>query len=134
MGIMQKFMEFIGLSEEVEEEEETDELTRKRHAKTNNVVNLSAVKETGMKVVLVEPRSYDEVQEITDHLREKRCVVMNLQRIPIDQAKRIVDFLSGATYALNGEMQKVGVNIFICAPNNVDLQGTISEMFHQEMR
>lgn len=137
MGLMNKLMAFMGLVEETEIEEEVEEkgneVSQKRNHKLNNVVSINNARDTGVKVVLVEPRSYDEVGEIADHLRERKCVVINLQRISIDQGKRIVDFLSGAVYALNGEIQKIGINIFLCTPSNVDIQGTISEMFHHEV-
>jgi len=56
------------------------------------------------------------------------CVVVNLQRIQRDQAVRIVDFLSGTVYALGGDIQKIGTDIFLCTPDNVDVSGSISDM------
>ncbi|MMZ65172.1 Cell division protein SepF [compost metagenome] len=81
-----------------------------------------------MKVVLYEPRSYDEAQEIADHIRSHRTVVVNLQRIRKDQALRIIDFLSGTVYALGGGISKVGNNIFLCTPDTVEIQGSITEI------
>lgn len=57
---------------------------------------------------------------------------MNLQRIQHDQAKRIVDFLSGTVYALGGDIQRIGADIFLCTPENVDVSGTISELIEEE--
>ena len=83
------------------------------------------------KVILLEPRSYQEVQDIADHLKERRAVVMNLQRMPKDQAKRVVDFLSGTVYAINGDIQKLGIQTFICTPDNIDISGTITDYIQE---
>ena len=71
---------------------------------------------------------YAEAQEIADHIKNRRAVVVNLQRIQHDQAKRIVDFLSGTVYAIGGDIQRIGSDIFLCTPENVDVSGTISEL------
>ena len=81
----------------------------------------------GNKMILLEPRAYSESQQIADHLKKKNSVVVNLKRVTSDQAKRIIDFLSGCIYAIGGTMQKVGVGIYLCAPKNVNVQGQISE-------
>ncbi|TWL10835.1 Cell division protein SepF [Bacillus paralicheniformis] len=75
---------------------------------------------------------YAEAQEIADHIKNRRAVVVNLQRIQHDQAKRIVDFLSGTVYALGGDIQRIGADIFLCTPENVDVSGTISELIEEE--
>lgn len=81
----------------------------------------------GNKMILLEPRAYSESQQIADHLKRRNSVVVNLKRVTSDQAKRIIDFLSGCIYAIGGTMQKVGVGIYLCAPNNVAVQGKITE-------
>ena len=78
-------------------------------------------------MILLEPRAYSESQQIADHLKNRNSVVVNLKRVTSDQAKRIIDFLSGCIYAIGGTMQKVGVGIYLCAPNNVSVQGKISD-------
>ena len=92
-----------------------------------NVVSIEKAKQ-GTKVVLLEPRTYAEAQAIADHLKSRRAVVMNLQRMSTDQALRIVDFMSGTVYAIGGDIQKLGVRTFLCTPENVDIQGSISEL------
>ena len=82
--------------------------------------------EGGAKMVLLEPRAYSEAQQIADHLKKRNTVVVNLKRVTSDQAKRIVDFLGGTIYAINGKIQKIGGGIFLCAPNNVSVQGEIT--------
>ena len=81
----------------------------------------------GAKMILLEPRAYSESQQIADHLKNRNSVVVNLKRVTADQAKRIIDFLSGCIYAIGGTMQKVGVGIYLCTPKNVNVQGKISE-------
>ena len=78
-------------------------------------------------MILLEPRAYSESQQIADHLKNRNSVVVNLKRVTSDQAKRIIDFLSGCIYAIGGTMQKVGVGIYLCTPNNVNVQGKISD-------
>ena len=81
----------------------------------------------GNKMILLEPRAYSESQQIADHLKNRDSVVVNLKRVTSDQAKRIIDFLSGCIYAIGGTMQKVGVGIYLCTPKNVNVQGKISD-------
>lgn len=79
------------------------------------------------KMVLVEPRAYSESQQIADHLKKRNSVVVNLKRVTNDQARRIIDFLSGALYAIGGDIQKLGNGIYLCTPKNVDVEGRISD-------
>jgi len=81
----------------------------------------------GSKMVLVEPRAFSESQQIADNLKRKNSVVVNLKRVTNDQAKRIIDFLSGTLYAINGDMQKLGNGIYLCTPRNVDVEGRITD-------
>ena len=81
----------------------------------------------GNKMILLEPRSFSEAQAIADHLKNRNSVVVNLKRVTSAQAKRIIDFLSGCIYAIGGNMQKIGVGIYLCTPNNVNVQGQITE-------
>lgn len=132
MGLIKKFKDYF-LEEDYEEyeeyEEDYEEEEEKRQATKgnakSNVVSLQSVQKSS-KVVLIEPRAYAEAQEIADHLKNRRAVVVNLQRIQHEQAKRIVDFLSGTVYAIGGDIQQVGTKIFLCTPDNVDVTGSIS--------
>ena len=102
---------------DVDDDEEVEE-TEKRE----EMVNAG----TG-KMILLEPRAYSESQQIADHLKKKNTVVVNMKRVTPDQAKRIVDFLSGTVYALGGDLQKIGAGIFLCTPKNVDVEGAITD-------
>jgi len=88
---------------------------------------LAEVDKSGNKMILLEPRAYSESQQIADHLKNRNSVVVNLKRVTSDQAKRIIDFLSGCIYAIGGTMQKIGVGIYLCTPKNVNVQGKISD-------
>lgn len=79
------------------------------------------------KMILLEPRAYSESQQIADHLKKRNTVVVNMKRVTPDQAKRIIDFLSGTVYAIGGDLQKIGGGIFLCTPKNVDVEGAISD-------
>ena len=81
----------------------------------------------GSKMMLLEPRAFSESQQIADYLKNRSAVVVNLKRVTPDQAKRIVDFLSGTIYAIGGEIQKLGGGIVLCTPKNVNVEGKISE-------
>lgn len=87
----------------------------------------AVTEEGGSKMILLEPRAYSEAQQIADHLKKRNTVVVNLKRVTGDQAKRIMDFLSGTIYAIKGSIQKIGSGIFLCTPNNVNVQGKITD-------
>jgi len=136
MGIKSKFKAFFLLDDDdyqLAEEAETveqEDVKRPKSAK-KNVVSLQSVQKTS-KVILIEPRVFAEAQEIADHLKNRRAVVVNLQRIQHDQAKRVVDFLSGTVYAIGGEIQQLGQKIFLCTPDNVEISGNISQFLPEE--
>lgn len=84
--------------------------------------------ETGSnKVILFEPRAYSESTQIADYLKNSSTVLVKLQRVTPDQAKRIVDFLSGTLYALQGDIQKLGQGIFLCTPNSIKVEGKLTD-------
>ncbi|MGI5978188.1 MAG: cell division protein SepF [Oscillospiraceae bacterium] len=78
-------------------------------------------------VVLVKPERFEAAAEIADHIRERRSVVLNLEEAPKDIARRLVDFLSGVAYALDGKIGKVAANTYILTPNNVDVMGDLMD-------
>lgn len=84
------------------------------------------------KVILIEPRVYAEAQDISEHLKGKRAVIVNLQRIDKEQGIRIIDFLSGTVYALGGDIQRIGTDIFLCAPDTIEVDGAISDYYYDE--
>ena len=87
----------------------------------NKVVSISATAK--LQVVIVKPTRFEEVAEIADHLIEKRTVVLNLEQTGKDISRRVVDFLSGAAYAHNGQLKRIANNTYIITPFNVGLIG-----------
>ena len=113
-------MGFIkGLFQDKEETHASDEYY--------DIKSTEIIEEGGSKMILLEPRAYSEAQQIADHLKKRNTVVVNLKRVTADQAKRIMDFLSGTIYAIKGNIQKIGSGIFLCTPNNIDVQGKITD-------
>ncbi|QGG47946.1 cell division protein SepF [Heliorestis convoluta] len=137
--ILDKFYNIMGLGDEYEEVEErvvkepeknnfSAKNTQERPERQIGAPVLSLASERQKKdhkVVVVDPKSFEEAQSIADHLKSKRQVILNLEKSDREMAQRIIDFVSGTTYALNGSMQKVGAHIFVFAPSHVDISGDI---------
>jgi cell division inhibitor SepF len=85
----------------------------------SNVVSIHSNKT--MKVVVCEPESFDEVQILADHLKNRKQVIMNFENTPKELSQRILDFVSGTTYALDGNSQQLGQHVFIFTPSNVEI-------------
>jgi len=75
----------------------------------------------GYEVIVFEPRSYNESKQIAEALKEKKTVILNLQLLDREQSQRVVDFLCGCTYALEGDQRKIGDCVFIFTPDNINL-------------
>lgn len=110
----------------IEEQEET-EVKDEGYYRTSREEYHEQYGIAGSKMMLLEPRAYSESQQIADYLKCRNAVVVNLKRVTPDQAKRIVDFLYGTIYAIGGDIQKLGGGIFLCTPNNVKVDGKISD-------
>ena len=123
--------------EELEEEEfvaptpapsrpEPDNDRAERAARRNNkVVNINTT--TQLSVVLVKPERFDNVSEIADHLRDKHSVLLNLENTDRNIARRLVDFLSGCAYAVDGKIKKVAASAYLLTPYNVEIVGDLVE-------
>ena len=115
-------MAFEGLKKMLnpnDEEEEYEEVIETvKGTKTENYKN---------KTILVEPRAFSEAQQIADYLKANNQVVVNFKRVTSDVSKRIMDFLNGITYAIEGKMEKLGPGIVLCAPRGFEIEGNISE-------
>ena len=74
-----------------------------------------------LRMIVIEPTSFEDSPKLVDNLKTRKPVIINLENLETDVARKIFDFLSGATYALNGNVQKVANNIFVFAPENVDV-------------
>lgn len=93
--------------------------------KNSKVVNLSDANQ--LKLVVMQPNSFDDAQDVCDHLKEKKPVVINLEYADKDTARRLIDFLSGAVYGVDGHIEKVSTSIFLLVPYNVDILNTAKE-------
>ena len=135
-----KFKEIIGLGEyddedfedleEVEEEEEVEEvepiISKQRGNKVVNIHNSACAK-----VMVVKPGSYDEAREISDAIKNRKIVVVNTTAMETKTAQRLVDFISGGVYALDGHIQKISNSIFLIAPMNYEIT---NEMAREEIK
>ncbi len=120
-------MAFKNIKKFFVEDENESEASEEEFYNMSQEDALKEADKTGNKMILLEPRAYSESQQIADHLKNRNSVVVNLKRVTSDQAKRIIDFLSGCIYAIGGSMEKIGVGIYLCAPKNVSVQGKITE-------
>ncbi|TCO78961.1 cell division protein SepF [Marinisporobacter balticus] len=130
--LVDKVKYFMGLDDYDEDEDELvetsveyDENITPIASKNKKIVNIHTT--TQMKVVVYEPNEFEESPSIVDNLKNRKPVIINLENLDGELAKKIFDFVSGAVYALDGSIQKVSKGIFILAPNNVDISGNINE-------
>lgn len=100
-------------------------ITQKRTVKAKPAARENVVSFGGSetKVILFNPHSFDEASELVGHLRDNRSLVMTLEGIPTDTARRLLDFLSGVTYALDGKITPVSAKTYFITPHNVDIVG-----------
>ncbi|MDF9825031.1 cell division inhibitor SepF [Breznakia sp. PF5-3] len=126
MGFGQKIKEFISPMDEEEvieyDEQEVESISEYEKPKSKAVSRLG----NDTKMVLFEPRAYDEVNEVAKRLKENRAVVVNLHKLTREYAQRTIDFLSGVIYALDGTIEKIGTNVILCTPRTMGVHGKIS--------
>jgi cell division inhibitor SepF len=121
MGKLNKLWNWLGLEAEEVQEEVIDmpAVPEENMRSISNVVSIHSNKT--MKVVVCEPESFDEVQILADHLKNRKQVIMNFENTPKELSQRILDFVSGTTYALDGNSQQLGQHVFIFTPSNVEI-------------
>ena len=128
MGVFNKFKDLVGLEEYEEEDMDYEEESYKQppatpRYSTQNVVPMQnkTVKSitNAFKLVVIEPAGFEECSKLVDSLKSRKPIIVNLEKLESETARKIFDFLGGATYALNGNVQKVANNIFVFAPENV---------------
>ncbi|MCL1983555.1 MAG: cell division protein SepF [Clostridiales bacterium] len=148
MGILGKFKDLVGI-EEISDDEITEEEIKaasnqmeKRPMEPKSAYSAGRseardVKQlppqgrgvnqntAPFKLVVIEPKGFDECPRLVDSLKSKKPIIINLEKLESDTARKIFDFLSGATYALNGNVQKIANNIFVFAPENVDISANV---------
>lgn len=114
----EKALDFFGLNQE---HEENDEII---HKNENNRI-ISIYKKQGLSILVHSPESFSEVQNVVDQFKSKKPVILNLEKMERETARRVVDFISGAVYGLDGNVQKISDVIFIFTPNNVQIDGDV---------
>lgn len=143
MGVLDKFKNIIGLDEyedvlyddgydddayaersyyDTEESEpEREEVSSRRHTSNIHPMEDRKVKAvtSAFQLMIIEPQGFDECSGLVDSLKNRKPIIVNLEKLDVELARKIFDFLGGATYALNGNVQKVANNIFVFAPENV---------------
>lgn len=148
MGFIDKFCGKLGLMEEIEDEPVREEPNTQKSAARptpqptpkapptpqvplpDNVVDIQSLANNQlrangkMKVIVIEPQSFDDVQQVADCLKDKKPVVLNFEKTDSEVAHRIIDFLSGTTYALAGNVKRLAHNVLLCAPSNVNVSYT----------
>ena len=131
MGLKDKLLGFVAPVDDDEEEEEEEEYTQ---PETTPISSYETVRNTKVKqsvnqdtkMVLFEPRTFEEAEEIATHLKQRRAAVVNLHRLQRDYAQRTIDFLAGAVFALDGKIQNIGHNVILCSPKSIGVDGEIS--------
>lgn len=153
MGVFDKFKDMIGIDDyddgyydELEQDDEYESssyyereeepaqidtnVSSRRH--TGNIVSMQDRKvkaiTSALSLVIIEPQGFDECSRLVDELKTRKPIIVNLEKLDVDLARKIFDFLGGATYALNGNVQKVANNIFVFAPENIAID---AESEHQ---
>ncbi len=126
MALSDKWRNFISPIEEEAELELTEE-EAKSLSDYEQPSNKSFSKvQADAKMVLFEPRTFEESEEVARHLKEKRAAVVNLHRLPPNFAQRTIDFLTGVVFAIDGSIQKIGHNVILCTPRTINVAGEIS--------
>lgn len=130
-NLWDRILDYFGLNSDGEQEEENQTvyeqpypLTKKR-GKVLDIHTASQVK-----MVIYQPSSFDHTSEICDNLKQRKPIIVNLENVDGELARRILDFMSGAVYALDGNLNKISGGIFLAAPSNVE----ISDNLKQELK
>jgi cell division inhibitor SepF len=126
MPLLKKLKDFIAPIEEddvLEVSEDESKRLSEYEQPQNKALNKTSL---DTKMVLFEPRSFDEAEEVARHLKERRAAVVNLHRLPRDYAQRTIDFLTGVVFALDGSIQKIGHNVILCTPKSIGVHGKIN--------
>lgn len=91
--------------------------------KKNKIVGMPGMQQ--VRVIISQPSTFEQSEEICEHLKEKKSIIVNLEYVNKDVARRIVDFISGAVYGLDGNIQKISNSIFLVAPFNYEITNEV---------
>ncbi|MEJ6348327.1 cell division protein SepF [Holzapfeliella sp. He02] len=134
----EKFEKFFGFGDEDIEQETYDyekendyQQNETTNTKRDNVVPLNSDKKPSNKIFLFEPRVYSDAKNVAEQVLNNGACIINFSRMEDDQAKRVVDFLTGTVYSLNGKIERVGDKIFLATPPKFEIDGKITKMMEQ---
>ncbi|MGI6083790.1 MAG: cell division protein SepF [Limnochordia bacterium] len=150
-SFLDRVLDFMGIQEEEVEQEtpsdaqaeaETTGRTRRGRlvsfpnkstkAETETEVPLTAVPASRWRMAVLEPHSFDDVQVICDHLKQRRPVIVSVEDLDKELSRRVIDFVSGTTYAIDGQVQRVGEGIFVFAPSNVVIDALLKRQWEED--
>ncbi|HHY13363.1 MAG TPA: cell division protein SepF [Thermoanaerobacterales bacterium] len=122
-----KIFNFMGLSDNIENEEEYEVYSKEpeKHHKPGKIINIH--NKRGVKINVIEPNDYEDVLEISEYLKKAYAVIINVKNMDLNDAIRMIDFLSGMVYAINGSIKKIEGSIFLVVPAGIDISGGIED-------
>lgn len=136
-GLWKKMLDFFGFdsNDDAENDEREDFVDENSVAFSNTkrpqqIVDIRQRQQ--MKVVVVQPRSFDDVPTMVEHVKARRPVILNLDICDVKGRQRVLDFMSGATYGSGGRMQKISECIFLSAPSNIQIDNVTGEIFEED--
>lgn len=122
LGWVDKVLSFLGFSDSSDEGEEIDSVHEmENYKKSNRTPVLSIHTSSEVKIVVVNPTSFEDARNLAEHLKNRKPIIVNFEKTPKDVAQRIIDFLSGTAFALNGRTSKITAETFLFVPNNVSI-------------
>ena len=134
MKMVDKFLNFMGFTEPKDDEETIQESYQEEGKKRKGQLVALPNSKENVRVVVVDPKTFDEAQIIADHLKSRQAVIINLEKVEYELAKRIIDFVGGTAYAIDGSMQKIGQGIILAVPPNVDINSEHKEYYLEEQQ
>ena len=137
-AIVNKVLDFLGVEKEsdeelenenvyeypAEKEQEEEQVEDKGFFGKKKIVSMPQVQQ--VKMVITQPTSFEQSEEICNYLKERKSIIVNLEYVNKEVARRIIDFISGAVHALDGHIQKVSNSIFLIAPINYDISSDLA--------
>lgn len=139
MGMMDKVKDFIGITDFEDEEYEEEEIVADNNSskpermetftRKNNVIKVHS--NTDMKVFICEPTKYEDCTKAVDEIKNRKVVVLNIEGMELEDQKQVFEFIKGAVYALEASIQKISNGIFVLAPNNVQIDGRLSDRYER---
>ena len=125
MGIGERIKDFIAPEEDDDQLELNEAEAVAVSPYEKGTLQSSSAITANTNIFLFEPRNFDEAEEIGHHIKNKRACCVNLHRMPSEYRQRIIDFLSGVVYGVDGSIKKVGENVILCSPKNLLVGGDI---------